>query len=453
MASRALPLAFALTAFLLGAPSAHSAETPTPVSYLDPYNMDWLAYLDPADVPPNPYAVCIVDTGVAITPDTPADNPSGPIVKRYAFDGGTGEPQTTNSFGLHGTRMAMAATAPINDWGTVGAWPGARIISMRATKESEQFIRISYYDQPAFECVNTGRGHRVGVILWSFSCRECQPTGSQAASLDDTIVAAHQRGASIVAAAGNQAGPLHYPADQPGVLSVSAGSASGGLCANSAFSESVAVIGPGCPVESGDPLTGVPQAFSDGGTSTASVAVATLIAALRSLQPSTHSEAERWVRESARQVDGRPVLDGEAAARLAGIGAVVDRAIAKMPQAAPPSPAPAPTATPTVAATPGPLSTIDGDVVSSRLPPPERDAVTARVSARSLRISVGDRPLGARLEARVGSRTIGRARDVVIVRVRRTLRRVDLRYSPSGDRLDQPSRWLRLRRGSRGHFY
>lgn len=452
MASRgAIALAAALAALLLAAPSARPAETPMPVSYLDPYNMDWLAYLDPADVPPNPYAVCVVDTGVAITPDTPPDNPAGPIVKRYAFDGGTGEPQTTNAFGLHGTRMAMAAAAPANDWGTVGAWPGARIISMRATKEQEQFIRLPRYEYSTFECVNEAATRPVGVVLWSLSCAECEPVSLEEQRLDDAIAFAHQQGVSIVAAAGNRAGPPHFPAVESGVFGVAAGSSTGALCADSAFSERVAVVGPGCPVESTDPLTGVPQVFSDGGTSSASAIAATLIAALRSLRPqSTYEQVETWVRDSARVVEDRRVIDGIGAARLAGVGATVDRAIARMPVGA----APSATATPIPRPTPSPVVIPEATEPTAlmQLPRPERANVVARIRGRELRLRTSNRPPGASLEIRVGSLRVARSLKAVTVFVSRSVRRLDLRYLPSRRDLHYPSSWLRLRRQSGGRF-
>src|SRR3954453_8096327 len=90
------------------APS-HAAETQAPPAHLQAYNLAWLNYIDPEDLPPTRYAVCIVDSGVAVTPDTPADDPSGPILRRLATDGGSGEPQGTSEEQLHGTRMAMAA--------------------------------------------------------------------------------------------------------------------------------------------------------------------------------------------------------------------------------------------------------------------------------------------------------------------------------------------------------
>src|SRR3954451_4597091 len=110
----AVALTAAASAFAFPAARARAAETPAPPAHLKAYNLDWLNYIDPQDLPPTRYAVCIVDSGLAVTPDTPPDDPTGPILRRLSTDGGPGEPQGTAEEQLHGTRMAMAAVAPQN---------------------------------------------------------------------------------------------------------------------------------------------------------------------------------------------------------------------------------------------------------------------------------------------------------------------------------------------------
>src|SRR3954454_4315562 len=120
---------------------SRAAETTAPPAHLQAYNLAWLDYIDPQDLPPTRYAVCLVDSGVAITPDTPADDPNGTIFRRVSIDGGYGEPEGTSDEQMHGTRMAMAAVAPQNDWGTIGAWTGGRIVSVRAMVNRELTFR------------------------------------------------------------------------------------------------------------------------------------------------------------------------------------------------------------------------------------------------------------------------------------------------------------------------
>src|SRR4051812_6244714 len=67
------------------APVASADESAWPTAQAKAYHFDFVPYLDP---PAKPAAVCLVDSGVDVTPDTPADSPDGPIVKRLALDGG-----------------------------------------------------------------------------------------------------------------------------------------------------------------------------------------------------------------------------------------------------------------------------------------------------------------------------------------------------------------------------
>src|SRR6266498_2986438 len=72
--------------------SALAAESPNPPRHLADYHLDWLNYVAPEDLPPSRAAVCIVDSGLAVTPDTPpTDATNGPILYRLATDGGSGE--------------------------------------------------------------------------------------------------------------------------------------------------------------------------------------------------------------------------------------------------------------------------------------------------------------------------------------------------------------------------
>ncbi len=62
----------------------------------------------------------------------------------------------------------------------------------------------------------------------------------------------------------------------------------------------------------------------------------TLVALLRTLRPDASREAaEQWLRDGAQPFAGRPVINGEASARAAGLGAIVDRARARMIAATP----------------------------------------------------------------------------------------------------------------------
>src|SRR4051812_10131684 len=99
--------AAAMAALALGTPTtARADETPSPPAHLAAYDLAWLNYIDSNDLPPSRPAMCIVDSGLAITPDTPTDDAvNGPVLARLAIDGGSGQPQGTTPTQLHGTRM------------------------------------------------------------------------------------------------------------------------------------------------------------------------------------------------------------------------------------------------------------------------------------------------------------------------------------------------------------
>src|SRR3954469_6385688 len=139
---------FAALAAIFAA-SAAADESAMPTAQAVAANADWVPYLDP---PAKPAAVCLVDSGVDVTPDTPADSPDGPIVKRIALDGGPGTAANTTWEGGHGTRMAFVGAAPANGWGAVGFWPGARIISIRAMPAESTGFRFNSYSQAIDLC-------------------------------------------------------------------------------------------------------------------------------------------------------------------------------------------------------------------------------------------------------------------------------------------------------------
>jgi hypothetical protein len=444
------------------APGAALAdESPAPPRHAAPYGLHWLAYIAPEDLPPTRAAVCFVDSGLAVTPDTPADDPNGPVVKRLAVDGGPGEPQGTAPEQLHGTRMAASAIAPANGWGTVGIWPAGRVVSVRAMVAGETEFRADAWRRGVDECLQEHSGNTMLAAINFSLGSEREITGDEAARLADRIAAAHSREISVLGSAGNSPGVgTGAPANFAGVLAVAGGATTGALCVEASYDERVAVLGPACPVDQADPLTGRPEYTLGGGSSTASALTATLLAALRTLRPdATRAQAEAWVSRSARQVEGRPVLDGEAAARAAGLGSLVDRARARMATTS--STASTPPPGPTVVPGTKPASARPADEIP-RLPRPV--LFDARWTRRRLIIRVKNRPPGARLRVWAGyaarreftdARRVQRVRtaSMVTVELRRRPQRVELAFvSPTGgDRESSISPVLTLhpRRGGR----
>src|SRR3954468_20692327 len=128
------PIATVAALALTGAPPA-DAEYQKTTSQALAAHAEWLPYAPP---PPNgAAAVCLVDTGVDLNPDTASN-----VIARIALDGG--DPSDLSD-SKHGTQMAMVMGAPINDWGMVGFWPAVRIVSVRATNPKGEGFTFAGY--------------------------------------------------------------------------------------------------------------------------------------------------------------------------------------------------------------------------------------------------------------------------------------------------------------------
>src|SRR3954452_3747317 len=176
---RAAALTGVIAALATVAPCAMADEVAVPTTQATAYNADWVPYLDP---PAKPAAVCLVDSGVNVTLDTPADSPEGPIVKRLPLDGGPGTAANDTWEGLHGTRMAFVGGAPINGWGAVGFWPGARIVSIRAMPAGASGFPFDDYSRAILLC-NKQTALNVAAVNLALDCT-CQPTAAERDRLD-----------------------------------------------------------------------------------------------------------------------------------------------------------------------------------------------------------------------------------------------------------------------------
>jgi hypothetical protein len=329
----AVLLAALAAASSLAPTPAQAAESPVPTAQQKAYGLDWAPFIDPADLPPveQRKIVCLVDSGVAVTPDLPADRPEGPIVARLATDGGSGLPGPAAEH-QHGTRMASYAGAVAgNDWGTVGAWPGVRIISVRAMSYDRTTFLGAEWRQGLVLCqTNKDQGAPIAVVNFSLG-GDATLTASERTRLAEAVKGAHDfDNANVVAAAGNRSQPrLDDPANVTGVLPIAAGDTTGGgLCSYASYVPGV-LVGPGCGMDA--EWDGLPAVTDGGGSSSATAIASTTVALLRTLYLKKHGieaswqDAERWLRDSAITVSGRPVFNGDLAARLAGLGDVVDR--------------------------------------------------------------------------------------------------------------------------------
>lgn len=325
-------LAGAVVLMAAWTPGARADESAMPTTQARAYNAEWVPYLDP---PEKPAAVCLVDSGVNITPDTPEDSPEGPIVKRLALDGGPGTAAGSSWEALHGTRMALVGAAPVNGWGAVGFWPGARIISIRAMPQGNTTFPFQIYADALFMCGTWAASYNVAAVNLSLAC-DCEPTAREQSLLEDRVVRSHANGMSVIAAAGNTAGPVSSPANQPGVFGVAAGDETGGLCTFSNRGSDIDATAAGCDLDLADPGSGELWSGYAGGTSAAAVNISLLFALVRSYRSDlAWDQAEALVAASAPSASATRAMDVEATFRAAGLGNLVDQAKARMPSGQP----------------------------------------------------------------------------------------------------------------------
>ncbi|MBO9531843.1 MAG: S8/S53 family peptidase [Solirubrobacteraceae bacterium] len=291
-------------------PAAAGAEEQPAI--LKAYGLDWIERVRD-DAWPQPKAqrpvICLLDTGVNVTPDTPADDPDGPIVARLALDGGTGVAQGTEWQHEHGTQMASIIAAPRNGYGTVGVFPQARIVSIRVTEGTETFIRPEAVYLGVRACVQFAHAADVRTAVVAIPESSYDQRAIDLEQWQSAEALASREGASIVAAAGNEpsAEPV-APFAVPGALVISAGSETGFACSFVAgVDQATALRGPGC----------FPSRSWPAGSSAATVATAALLAAVITRTPQlTSAEALSVLRASAVPgADGLPRLDGVAIGR------------------------------------------------------------------------------------------------------------------------------------------
>jgi len=383
MAATALLLATAPVASALSRPVTRQASAA---------NAAFLAY---APAPAGgPKALCLVDTGVNQTPDTTPG-----LISATALDGGTGNDVDALT---HGT--VDAAIAGGSGYGVLGAWPQLKIVSVRATDNPGPGQQTTFqYDDYATaikQCSSPRADPQVAAIVIPLASK-IPPTPDQVEVFNDAVRTATVKDIAILAAAGNEPGPVQLPGSQPGILPVGAGdTVSGGICSISA-SIGVTFFAPGCLINDID--TAGNTHCCGNGTSQASAFASGVLVALRSYARTlTAAQATQLLVSTAH--NGQ--LDAAAAFRAAGLGAIVDAGTAAIPKA----PAPAPPA----AAAPPPLTSLPA-MVLARL----------RVKRATWRRGVllvtlrGSLPKGARLHAKV---TFARRKAMFLQSSRATLR-------------------------------
>jgi hypothetical protein len=167
----------------------------------------------------------------------------------------------------------MIAAAPADGWGMVGFAPtSVRVYNLKALAAGQTTFAFSEYAVAIYRCQTLSSSMPITVVNLSLGSGT-QPDGSELDTLENYVQSANAHGLSVIAAAGNEGGPVQAPASLRGVLGVGASDANpaneGALCAFSNHGAGLAVLAPGCGSQTGPEGggNGIEVAFSDNGAS------------------------------------------------------------------------------------------------------------------------------------------------------------------------------------------
>jgi hypothetical protein len=349
-----------------------------------------------APPPPNPATICLIDTGVTPTPDLD-------ITARWAYDGGTlDDVHATDETPGHGTLVAHFAAGAVNGWGGAGAFPHARISSVRVFPR-EGGASWREYIAAISRCLKLDADTKVIVI--SIGGQEIEP--GEAEELEHWIERARNRhDVNVVVAAGNGGARPDFPARFRSAFTVTASAAGGVLCEFSAQGTEVDIAAPGCGLRQAG-WTGEP--WSVDGTSFAAPIVAGALAALRSYAPAMTARDAEAVLAATTRAGSR--VDGAAAFQAAGLAGHLglERGESTSGETSPASSGGRGAAA---------RSDAPSSMAAGRALPRPRVVVIRRARGRVL-LLVRNRPRRARVELALASRRIRRRADRIAIAARR----------------------------------
>lgn len=289
--------------------NGETAITPQAVAL----HAEWLRHMPPPAQNP---VICLVDTGVDITPDT------APIlVGRLSVTTDGGLDDSAPGPG-HGTLLASLIGAPVNGWGGVGLWPYARIVSVRAA-DGQAVFDWERYAGALSRCSRV-----VGVVAVNISIAGEDPGSERRRLFEDVVASVRAQGINVIAATGNSGGAPMFPGSARGILSVAGGDSAGLLCSFSSRASGV-LTAPGCGVLAAG-RHGMEQPVN--GSSLSSPLASIVITSLRAYRPDLSlGQVEDLLRETGRpQSDGSWAIDVEAAYVRAGLASTVAAAKARL---------------------------------------------------------------------------------------------------------------------------
>lgn len=393
----------------LAAPSAAEAEITQTAQAVAARGQD-APWITP---PTQKAALCIVDTGSDPLPDTSA------VTARLSLDGTEGT--DADPAAHHGTQMTMVAAGAPNGWGIVGAAGDTiNVVTVRARRPGLAFTVAADVISGIDMCRSKAPIYNIRVISVSIVMGSTLDNDLNIA-LNDRLLRARQSGISIVAAAGNQDGPVQYPAAHPTVLAVGAADTSGDRCPGTASGTDIALTVVGCPAET-TLIDGTPAWLT--GTSPATAYVAGILTQLRGLRPDLDVP-----QAAALLTDHRSPLkqlDVTAAYQAAGLAGALEtaRASHQTTTEAAGTPTPAPGTT-----------TITPTITSANQPPartaswPQPNVTSLRQRQGNVTIRIAQRPTGSTVRVTLLIRTKGHkfanVRRVIVSRSRTVTARVN----------------------------
>jgi hypothetical protein len=393
-----------------------SAEVGAPAGTVQQAAADAL-FLQYAPAPAVPGVICLVDSGVDPNPDTTpilaGSHALSPNTNTEDELAALNPPLPGGHPDGHGTYMAMIAAAPANGWGMVGLAPtSVRVYNLKALAAGQTTFAFSQYSIAISHCQELSSSMPITVVNLSLGS-STQPSGSELETLESYVQSANGHGLSVVAAAGNEAGPVQAPADVPGVLGVGASDANpadlGVVCSFSNRGVGVALFSPGCgsQTEPDGGGNGIEIAFADdgepawaNGSSYSGEIVSTAEASMRAYSPTlTYSQAQGCITSTLTSAGN---LNVAAAFDACGLGQMVSEGMAAYRAANP---------APTQPSNTGPLAATLFPAKPAQQPRPRITRITFR--RYRLSITVAGIPKGLRLQLVVQTRD-GRGKLVMV---------------------------------------
>jgi len=181
--------------------------------------------------------VCVVDTGIQSNhPDLLGQVVGG---ENFVIIKGKINPEQHSDDNGHGTHVAGTIAALQNSIGVVGVAPEAKLLAMKVLNRQG-----SGYTSDVAEGVRACAAKGAQILSMSLG------SASDSTLLREAVQEVAAAGLKIVAAAGNEATQVSYPAAYPEALAISAVDAQGGFASFSNFGPEVDYAAPGVSVYS-----------------------------------------------------------------------------------------------------------------------------------------------------------------------------------------------------------